>query len=171
MARRLPSPRAVLILACAFLVGAGSAEVALRTHGALERVRQERKIGSVGELVQLELASASGDVIARPRLIAPIGKPAELVLHDPAHPGEVRLAFRIEASREPSGDVALRYAIWIPDRAVSAHGRVSVTPGVEHEISLADGLTVSFLTLPVPSAAFDAYLESEGARRAADRTS
>ncbi len=172
MARSFPSPRAVLILGGAFLLGAGSAEVALRTHGAIERVRHERTLGAVGELVQLQLSSAAGEVIARPRVIAPIGKRTELVLHDPARPGEVRLAFRIEASREPSGDVALHYAIWIPDRAVSAHGRISVTPGVEQEISLADGaLTASFLALPVPSAAFDAYLEGEGARRAADRTS
>ena len=107
-------------------------------------------------------------MIARPRIIAPHGTPTQLVLHDPAHPTDVRLAFRVEASREPSGEVALRYALWIPDRAVSARGRISITPGVEQEIPIADGaIVVSFLTLPVPSAAFDAYLEAEGARRAA----
>ena len=172
MARSIVSARAALILMGAFLLGAGSAEVAIRTRGAIERVRHGRAIGSAGELVQLELTSATGEVIARPRLIAPSGKPAELVLRDPAHPGEVRLAFRVEASREPSGEVALRYALWIPDRAVSARGRIWVTPGVEQEIPIADGaLVVSFLALPVPSAAFDAYLEAEGARRVADRTS
>jgi hypothetical protein len=170
--RRVSSQRAVLVLVAAFLLGAGSAEVALRTRGELQRVRHQREIGAVGELVQLELTSASGEVIARPRLIAPSGKPAQLVLHDPARPGEVRLAFRVEASREPSGEVALRYALWMPDRAVSTRGRISVTPGVEHEVALADGaIVLSFLTLPVPSAAFDAYLEAEGARRVADPTS
>jgi hypothetical protein len=163
--------RAVLVLAGAFLVGAGSAELALRTRGELERVRQEREVGTAGQLVQVQLTSAAGEVIARPRLIAPSGTPAELVLHDAARPGEVRLAFRVEASRDPSGEIALRYTLWIPDRAVSTRGRVSLTPGVEHDVALADGaLVVSFLALPVPSAAFDAYLEAEGARRA-DRTS
>ncbi len=164
--------RAALVIGAAFLVGAGSAEVALRTRGAIEQVRQERESGSAGQLVQLQLTSATGEVIARPRLIAPTGMPAELVLHDPARPGEVRLAFRVQASREPSGEVALRYALWIPERAVSARGEVSLTPGVEHELPLADGaLVVSFLAVPVPSAAFDAYLEAEGARRVAGRTS
>jgi hypothetical protein len=173
MARRwFATYRAALVLGSAFLVGAGSAEIALRTRGAIEAVRREREIGAAGDLVQVALTSASGEVIARPRLIAPTGTPAELVLHDPARNGEVRIALRVEATREASGEVALRYAIWIPDRAVSARGRISLTPGVEHELALADGaLVASFLTLPVPSAAFDAYLEAEGARRAADRTS
>jgi hypothetical protein len=163
--------RAALVLGGAFLVGAGSAELALRTRGELERVRQEREIGAAGQLVQVQLTSAAGEVIARPRLIAPSGTPAELVLHDPARPDEVRLAFRVEASRDPSGEIALRYALWIPDRALSTRGQISLTPGVEHDVALADGgLVVSFLALPVPSAAFDAYLEAEGARRA-DRTS
>ena len=171
MHRWLVTHRAALVLGASFLVGAGSAEVALRTRGAIEQVRHERAIGAAGQLVQLELTSAAGEVIARPRLIAPSGKPAELVLHDPARPGEVRLAFRVEAKREASGEIAMRYALWVPDRAVSARGEVSLTPGVEHEVPLADGaLVVSFLAVPVPSAAFDAYLEAEGARRAA-RTS
>jgi hypothetical protein len=171
MPRWLVTHRAALVLLGAFLVGAGSTEVALRTRGAIKQVRRERAIGAAGQLVQLELTSAAGEVIARPRLIAPSGKPAELVLHDPARPGEVRLAFRVEASRKPSGEIAMRYALWVPGRAVSARGQVSLTPGVEHDVPLADGaLVVSFLAVPVPSAAFDAYLEAEGARRAA-RTS
>ena len=155
-----------LVLTAAFLVGAGSAEVAVRTHDAIERVRQEREIGAAGQLVQLQIVSADGEVVARPRLIAPAGKVAELVLHDPARPGEVRIAFRVEATREPSGYIALRYSLWVPDRAISARGELSLTPGVEQELSLGDGtLVASFLAVPVPSAAFDAYLETEAARR------
>lgn len=160
-----------LVLAAAFLVGAGSAEVAVRTHDAVERVRQEREIGAAGQLVQLQITRADGEVLARPRLIAPVGKAAELVLHDPARPGEIRLAFRVEATREPSGEIALRFALWVPDGAVSARGTVSLTPGVEHELALADGtLVASFLAVPVPSAAFDAYIEAEGARQAPGKT-
>jgi hypothetical protein len=160
-----------LVLASAFLVGAGSAEVAVRTHDAIERVRQDREIGSAGQLVQLQITSPEGEVLARPRLIAPAGKAAELVLHDPAHPDEIRLAFRVEATREPSGEIALRYTLWVPDRAVSARGQVSLTPGVEHELPLGDGtLVASFLAVPVPSAAFDAYLEAESARRGPGKT-
>jgi hypothetical protein len=167
MHRWLVTHRAALVLGGAFLLGAGSAEVALKTRGAIEQVRRERAIGTAGQLVQVELTSAAGEVIARPRLIAPTGTPAELVLRDPAHPGKVRLAFRVEATREPSGEIAMRYALWVPGRAVSARGEISLTPGVEHGVPLADGaLVVSFLAVPVPSAAFDAYLEAEGARRA-----
>ncbi len=170
--RPLGSPSVVLVLAAAFLVGAGSAEVAVRTHHAIERVRHEREVGAAGQLVQLEITGRDGEVVARPRLIAPAGKTAELVLHDPARPDEVRLAFRVEASREPSGEIALRYSLWVPDRAVSARGEVSLTPGVEHELELADGtLVASFLAVPVPSAAFDAFLEGETARRVPGKTS
>jgi len=169
--RSLGPASASLVLMAAFLVGAGSAEVAVRTHDAVERVRQEREIGAAGQLVQLQLTSPDGEVLARPRLIAPAGKTAELVLHDPARPDEIRLALRVEASREPSGEIALRYDLWVPDRAVSARGQVSLTPGVEHEVSLGDGtLVASLLALPVPSAAFDAYLEAESARRGPGKT-
>jgi hypothetical protein len=48
---------------------------------------------------------------------------------------------------------------------------VSLTPGVEHELPLDGGaLVASFLAVPVPSAAFDAYLEAEGARRVPAKT-
>jgi hypothetical protein len=170
--RSLGPASASLVLSAAFLVGAGCAEVGVRAHQAIDRVRQEREIGAAGQLVQLQLTSADGEVLARPRLIAPVGKAAELVLHDPARPDEVRLAFRVEATREPSGEIALRYALWVPDRAVAARGTVSLTPGVEHELALGDGtLVASFLAVPVPSAAFDAYLEIEAARRAPGKTS
>lgn len=173
MLLRRPGPATVaLVLAAAFLVGAGSAEVAVRTHDAIERVRQERAIGAAGQLVQLELTAADGEVLARPRLIAPAGKVAELVLHDPARPDAIRLAFRVEATREPTGEISLRYTLWVPDRAVSAQGELFLTPGVEHALSLGDGaLVASFLAIPVPSAAFDAYLETESARRVPGKTS
>lgn len=170
--RPLGPAAAALVLAAAFLVGAGSAEVAVRTQGAIDRVRHERELGTAGQLVQLELTGPDGEVLARPRLIAPAGKSAQLVLHDPARPSEVRLALRVEATRIPSGEIALRYALWLPDRAVSAHGEVSLTPGVEHAVALGDGAVVaSILAVPVPSAAFDAYLEAETARRAPGKTS
>jgi hypothetical protein len=170
--RPLGPASAALVLAAAFLVGAGSAEVAVRTRDTLERVRQDRERGAAGQLVQLQLTGPGGEILARPRLIAPEGKAAELILHDPANPSEVRLAFRVEATREPSGEIALRYALWVPERAVSARGTLSLTPGVEHELQLAGGaLVASFLAVPVPSAAFDAYLEGEAARRAPGKTS
>lgn len=163
---------AVLVLSSAFLVGAGSAEVAVRTRDAIERVRQERDVGAAGQLVQLQLTGAGGEVLARPRLIAPAGKAAQLVLHDPARPDAVRLSFRVEASRQLSGEIALRYTLSVPERAISAQGELSLTPGVEHELALGDGtLVASFLAVPVPSAAFDAYLEAETARRNPGKTS
>ncbi len=172
-ARPLGPASVALVLAAAFLVGAGSAEVAVRTHDAIERVRQEREIGAAGQLVQIQITGVGGEVLARPRLIAPAGKVAELVLHDPARPDVVRLAFRVEATREPSGEISLRYSLWVPERAVSAQGELSLTPGVEHELALGEGegaLVASFLAVPVPSAAFDAYLEAEAARRAPGKT-
>lgn len=170
--RRLGPASVALVLAAAFLVGAGSAEVAVRTHDAIERVRQEREIGAAGQLVQLQLTAADGEVLARPRLIAPAGKAAELVLHDAARPDEVRLTFRVEATRQLSGEIALRYTLTVPDRALSAQGELWLTPGVEHELALGDGTVVaSFLAMPVPSAAFDAYLEAEATRRVPGKTS
>jgi hypothetical protein len=157
-----------LLLAAAFLVGGASTEVALRTHAAVERVRTAREIGAAGQLVSLELSSGDGAVVARPRLIAPEGKAAELVLHDPANPGAVRLAFRVEAEREPTGEISLDYAVWVPGHDVAAHGKISLTPGVEQAVALGDGrLVATWLALPVPSAQFDAYLEAEAAARRA----
>lgn len=164
--------RIALLLVGAFLFGGGSAEVAVRTHHALERVRQEREIGSAGQLVVLELAAPGGEVIARPRIIAPVGRAAEVVLHDPADPDSVRVAFRVEAVREASGDIALDYSLWVPQRSIAETGKLSLTPGVEQAIELADGaLVASWLAVPVPSAAFDAFLEGEAARRVPGKTS
>ncbi len=165
LARPLRPRSIALVITAAFLLGAGSAEVAVRTHDAIERVRQEREVGAAGQLLQLEISSPGGEVLARPRLIAPTGKAAELVLHDPARPDAVRLALRLEAVREPSGEVALDYTLWLPERAITAKGKLSLTPGVEQELELGDGaLVASFLAIPIPSAAFDAFLEAEGAR-------
>ena len=162
----LRTSRIALLLVGAFLVGGGSAEVAVRTHAAIERVRQEREIGSAGQLVVLELAAPGGEVIARPRIIAPVGRAAEVVLHDPADPDSVRLAFRVEAVREASGDIALDYALWVPERAIAETGKLSLTPGVERAVGIGDGtLVASWLAVPVPSAAFDALLEAEAARQ------
>jgi hypothetical protein len=164
--------KVALLLSAAFLVGGGSAEVAVRTHAAIERVRHEREIGSAGQLVVLELAAPDGEVIARPRIIAPAGRVAELVLHDPADPESVRVAFRVEAVREPSGDISLDYALWVPERAISERGRLSLTPGVEQAFEIGDGaLVASWLAVPVPSAAFDALMEAEAQRRSPGKTS
>lgn len=155
---------ALLLLAFAF--GGGSAEVAVRTQQALEKARAEREIGSAGQLVSLELTDADGDLVAHPRLICPAGKTAELVLHDPLDPEDVRLTFRVAATREPSGEIGLDWTLWVPERAVATSGRLSLTPGVEQAVQLGDGaLLATWLAVPVPSAAFDAFLEAEQARR------
>lgn len=172
--RLLRRGKIALLLLGAFLFGGGSAEVAVRTHAALERVRHGREIGSAGQLVMLELTSPDGEVIARPRVIAPMGKAAHIVLHDPADPESVRLAFRVEAVREASGDIALAYALWVPDRAIAEQGKLSLTPGVEQAVEIGEGtLVASWLAVPVPSAAFDALMESESTstRRLFGRTS
>ena len=86
-----------------------------RPHAGGGREGEARpRIGAAGNLVQLQLTAPDGELLARPRLIAPAGKTAELVLHDPARPGEVRLTFRVEATRVASGDIELRYALWLP---------------------------------------------------------
>ncbi|HET8539912.1 MAG TPA: hypothetical protein VFL83_08575 [Anaeromyxobacter sp.] len=171
-ARLRRTSRVALLLVAAFLVGGASAEVAVRTHAAIERVRAEREIGAAGQLVVLQLQGADGDVIARPRVIAPAGKPTEVVLHEPGDPDAVRLAFRVEATREPSGEIALEYALYLPERAVAERGRVSLTPGVEQQVALAHGtLVASWLAVPVPSAAFDALMEAEAQRRSPGKTS
>jgi hypothetical protein len=170
MIARLPRPlRIAGLLAFAFTVGGASAEVAVRTHDAIERVRAEREIGAAGQLVALRLTDQDGEVLARPRLIAPAGRAAELYLHDPAQPEVVRVAFRVEAVREPSGFISLEYTLHVPGRDLTASGRVSLTPGVEHEIELGEGedaLVATWMAVPVPSAQFDAFLEGEaGASR------
>ncbi len=172
--RMLPSAwktaRVCLVVLAAFLVGGASAEVAVRTHEAISRARAEREVGGAGQLVALELRDPSGELVARPRIIAPVGKAAEVVLHEPGDPGEVRIAFRVEAVREATGDIALAYALWVPGHDVKASGTMQLTPGVEQRIALGEGaLVATWLAVPVPSAALDAYLESEAAARQVSR--
>lgn len=160
-ASRIPA-----LLLLAFLFGGSSAEVAVRTSRALARARAEREVGSAGDLVAMEVRDEVG-TIARPRLVAPVGRPVQLTLRDPLEPDRVRLHLRVEATRDPAGDVLVEYALEIPARAINALGKVTVTPGVEHTLTLGDGrLVATLLTLPVPSAAFDAYLEADRLRHA-----
>lgn len=158
--------RIAAVLVLAFLFGGSSAEVAVQTSRAIARARADREVGSAGDMVALELRDDAG-TFAQPRLLAPLGRPVHLTLRDPLEPERVRLQLRVEAFREPAGDVSVEYSLEIPARAVAALGRVTVTPGVEHTLDLGDGsLVATLLTLPVPSAAFDAYLEAERLRHA-----
>src|SRR2546426_6233960 len=150
----MPPRRVALLLLFAFLFGGGSAEVALTTQRALARARAEREVGSAGQLVQMTLRSSDGEVLARPRLIAPPGKTATLVLRDPAFPSLIRLALKLDATPAADGDVALVYSLAIPPRELQTSGEVSLLPGVERAVLLqGDDLSATFFTLPVPSAA------------------
>jgi hypothetical protein len=161
--------RAAGIVLLAFLLGGSSAEVAVQTHRALARPAPEA--GSAGDLVALEVRGDDGEVLARPRLIATPGRPAHLVVRDPMDPLRVRLELRVEAVRDISGEVSLDYELTMPGEELSCRGRLATTPGVEHALDVGDRpLTATLLTLPVPSAEFEAFLESErAARRAAIR--
>jgi hypothetical protein len=62
--------------------------------------------------------------------------------------------------------VALDWTLWVPERAIATSGRLSLTPGVEQAVPVGDGaLLATWLSVPVPSAAFDAFLEAERTRR------
>lgn len=161
--------RAIAIVLFAFLFGGSSAEVAVRAKRAIDRHLAEEE-GSAGQLVALELRGPGGDLLARPRLIAPPGRPAQLELRDPEQPWHVRVALRVEATREVSGDVALDYELDVPGEDVAHRGRATTTPGVEQALDLGESrLAVTVLTLPVPSPAFDAYLAAEREARLAVR--
>lgn len=151
--------RIALLLVLAFLFGSGSAEVAVQTHRALAQRAAERSVGSKGQLVQLTVRDEDGTVLARPKLVAAPGKPALLVLHDPVKPEHARLALRVGAVRHLDGEVDLEYELSLPERDVSGAGRLLLTPGVEEAVLVGD-VSASFFTLPIPSAAFDAYLEA-----------
>jgi len=153
--------RAFAIVLFAFLFGGSSAEVAVQAKRAIDRHLATEEEGSAGELVAFELRGPSGELLARPRLIASPGRPAQLELRDPEHPGQVRVAPRVETAREASGDVAVAYELELPGDGLASRGRVSVTPGVEQALELGEGLVATLLALPVPSAAFDAYVASE----------
>jgi hypothetical protein len=157
-----PTRIAALFL-LAFLFGSGSAEVAVQTGRAIARARAGQHVGPAGDLVSLELRGEDGETIAHPRLIAPIGRPAQLVLRDASDPERVRLTLRVETMREASGDIKVDYVLELPAFEISTSGHLSLTPGVEYAVNLGGGgLSGTLLALPVPSAAFDAYLESEG---------
>jgi hypothetical protein len=118
----------------------------------------------------MELQDGSGQMIARPRVVVTPGRAVELVLHDPTNPGEIRVALRLETERQPSGDLLVGYRIVFPAQSFEAAGRVSLTPGVEQPIDFGDHpFGATFFTIPVPSAAFDSYLEFERARSAITR--
>lgn len=151
--------RAVATILLAFLFGGSSAEVAVQAHRALHQRAPE--MGAAGDLVALEVRDGEGEIVARPRLIAAPGRPARVVLRDPLDQ-TVRLELRVEATREPSGEVSLDYQLSIPAEDLACSGRLAATPGVEHALDLGGApLTATLITLPVPSAAFEAYLEAE----------
>lgn len=159
--------RAVAVVLLAFLFGGSSAEVAVQTHRALQQ-RRAPEPGAAGDLVAIEVRGEDGEVVARPRLIAAPGRAAHLILRDPLHPDRVRLELRVEATREVTGEVSVDYALVIPGEELSCSGRLAATPGVEHTLDLGAGagsLSATLLTLPVPSAAYEAFLESERAAR------
>jgi hypothetical protein len=160
--------RIVAILLLAFVFGGGSAEVAVRAKRAIDRHRAVQEEGSAGELVALEIHREDGEILARPRVVASPGRATQLILRDPENPGEVRLALRVETTRQASGDLAVDYELSMPGEDLVSRGRVSITPGVEQRLELGDHpLTATLFAIPVPSAAFDAYLESERAARTA----
>lgn len=158
--------RVVAVISTAFIVGGASAEVAVRTRAAVNVERRDREQGTAGELIALKLTAPDGSVVAQPRLIAPAGKPARLVLHAPGRPEEILMSFRVEVARQTSGLVFLRYELTLPDRSVHSRGSLRLLPGVRQAIHLPQGeLVATWLAMPVPSTQFDNYLESERARR------
>lgn len=161
--------RIAATLVIAFLFGGGAAETFLKTRDAIERQRSSEE-GSAGELVSLELQDHVGQTIARPRVVVRPGRPIELVVRNPDNPDEVRVAVRLQTERQPSGELLVGYRILMPLHAIEAAGLVTVTPGVEQPIDFGElpfGATI--FTVPVPSAAFDAYMDFEKARNAITR--
>jgi hypothetical protein len=162
--------RIAATLVLAFLFGGGAAETFLKTRAAIERQRTPTEEGSAGELVSLELQDEGGEIIARPRMVVSPGRAAELVVRNPEDPAQVRLSLRVETERQPSGLLIVEYRILLPMFAVETSGRINVTPGVEQPIDFgALPLGATIFTIPVPSPAFDAYLEFERARNAITR--
>jgi hypothetical protein len=157
--------RAAVILSSAFLLGGASAEVALRTHAAVEHERELREQGSAGELISLQLTTPDGLVLAQPRFIAPAGKPARLVLHAPGNPDEILMSFRVEIARQRGGLISLHYDLSLPDRALKTQGNLHMVPGVRQAIELPRGeLLATLVAVPFPSAQFDDFLQAERAR-------
>jgi hypothetical protein len=163
------SGRVVAVLVGAFAVGGASAEVAVRTRAAVEQVKRERERGAAGELVALRLTGPDGAVVAQPRLIAPAGKPARLILHPPGRPDEILMSFRVEVARQAGGLLSVHYELSLPDHALLANGYLRLSPGVKQAIHLPQGdLVATWLAVPFPSAQFDKYLEMERAARRAE---
>jgi hypothetical protein len=163
--------RIAFLFLLSFAAGGGMAELALRAKQEVARVRQDVQPGSTGDLVALLIKDADGATVATPRLITSPGRPARLVLRDPAHPSRVRLELRVSAVREPAGFYSLEYALDIPGERLLCAGQLDLTPGVEQTLDLGDGTQLSavVVALPVPSAAFDAWLEAERGRDPAFR--
>ncbi len=156
--------RIAAILVLAFLFGGGSAEVAVQTKRAIDRHRAAQEEGAAGELVSFEIHGEDGELLARPRVIASPGRATQLVLRDPENPDEVRLSLSVATTHEASGDLAVDYQLSMPHEDLVCRGHVSMTPGVEQKLDLGDRpLTATLFAIPVPSAAFDAYLRSERA--------
>jgi len=153
--------RAAVVIMFAFLFGGSSAEVAVQAKRAIDRHLAAEEEGSVGDLIALEVRDAAGELVARPRLIAAPGKPAQLELRDPEQPWHIRVLLRVVAQREASGDLALSYELALPRAGVHSRGDVVLTPGVEQALDLGGELTASLFSVPVPSAAFEAYVASE----------
>jgi hypothetical protein len=153
------------ILAAAFLVGAAGAEAAVRVRRAGPGASDRVDATVVGDLVSLELRDDAGTV-SRSRLVTPAGRSAEMVLRDPADPRVVRLVLRVATSREASGDISVDYSLRVPALELHTSGRVSVVPGVESAFDVSPDLRAVLVALPVPSKAFDRWVERERQRRA-----
>ncbi|HTP29875.1 MAG TPA: hypothetical protein VMK12_29980 [Anaeromyxobacteraceae bacterium] len=159
--------RVLAILLFAFLFGGSSAEVAVKAKRAIDRHRTCSEEGSAGDLVAFEIHREGGELLARPRVIASPGRTTELVLRNPEDASQIRLSLRVETTREPSGDLSIDYEFAMPGEDLDSRGHVSVTPGVEQQLELGEHpLVTTIFSVPVPSAAFDAYLEHERAARA-----
>lgn len=153
--------RVLAILSVAFLVGAASAEVAVRA----KRAREAGEPAPLGNLVSLELRS-EGATIARSRVVSPAGRLAKMELRDPGAPGTVRMVLLVSTEPEASGSVCVDYSLEIPSLDVTTSGRFSVKPGEEETLALGHDLTAVWTALPVPSRAFDDWVKAERARRA-----
>jgi hypothetical protein len=156
--------RVIAVLAAAFLVGAVTTEGVVRLRGNEARAAVPGD-GSVGDLVSFEVRTEDGTTFAKSRLVSPGGKVASVTLRDPADPGSVRMVLRVTTSREASGSVRVNYAVQIPELSLSKTGRVWVKPGVESTLPIGHDLVAVFTALPVPSKAFDRFIETERAHR------
>jgi hypothetical protein len=166
----MKTTRIAAILLFAFLLGGSSAELAVRTKHVIDQRLHHlasAQDGSAGELVAFEIQRETGEVLARPRVIASPGRVAELVLRDPEAPDRIRLALRVETVRESSGHLSIDYLLSMPNEELVCRGRVRMTPGVERRVGLGGPIVATLFTVPVPSAAFDAFLQSERAARKA----